>query len=674
MTIEAGFISVPLLFLTGIVLACLFQGNPGWSNRLGHGTAVVACLAAGVLGWRVLELGEAMTWTAGYWLTMGSVLFRVDALSAYFLLLLGLVGAAVSVYSIGYTSDHQGRHEWLQTALYNVFLCSMFLVLTASHAGAFLIVWEVMALSSFFLILADHSNSQVSRAAFVYVVMTHAGTAFIIAAFFIMGASAGSLDFRSFSKILLSESQRNLIYLFALIGFGAKAGIMPLHIWLPKAHPAAPSHVSALLSGIMLKTAIYGLCRVYLDFLGNGPAWWGVTLMVLGGLSAFLGILYALMENDIKKLLAYSSLENMGVILLSIGAGMTFSSAGKPLLAGLAFAAGLFHACNHALFKSLLFMAAGAVVRATGTKDLEAMGGLIHRMPVTAGVFLVGSVAISSLPPFNGFVSEWMVLQSLFFLPQGLSGLSGKLLGGGLFALTGMVAALVAACFVKAFGIAFLARPRSRKADAAVEAGLAMRVPMVGLAAACLGIGIWPHWLLNKLERILHSLGGLGSIGLFGSEKGNLSFAADGSAGIIALPLLVLLMAVGLVLAWGLYRAKGKLQNEIRPVWACGTIVTAKNQYSATGFSKPARWAFRSILRTQKESILDGNSNLYAGRRLTYQQSIHYVLDETIYQPIQRWILRHAQFMKKMQAGSVQLYVGYVLIVTIVVLAWSSNH
>lgn len=674
MTIERWFALIPFLFLTGTILAMLLRGSPAWSNRLGHGIAALACLWVGGLAWHVLEQAGGISVGVGSWGNMGVVFFRVDYLSAFFLLLLGIVGAAVSIYAIGYTADHYGRHYCLQPMLYNVFLCSLFLVLTVSHGGAFLIFWELMALSSFFLILTDHTQAATGRAAFIYLVMTHVGTAFLIAAFLMMGTAAGAFDFRLFTKMVLSEAQRNLLFLFALIGFGVKAGIMPMHIWLPKAHPAAPSHVSALLSAVMLKTAVYGFCRFYLDFLGSGPTWWGIVLMVLGGISAFLGVLYALMENDIKKMLAYSSLENMGVILLAIGAGMTFSAAGKPLLAGLAWGAALFHACNHAVFKALLFMAAGAVVRATGTKDLEAMGGLIHRMPVTAVAFLAGSVAVSSLPPFNGFVSEWMILQSLFFLPQGLPGLGGKLLGGLLFVAVGMVAALVAACFVKAFGIAFLARARTRKVDAATEATATMKGPMIGLAALCLLIGVWPHWLLKTLSKTLVSLTGTESGGLFGMYQAGITFVADDAVGILSVPLLILFLGLGFVLAWFLFRLKGQPRQDIRPIWACGIHATPKNQYSATGFAKPVRWAFRWILRTQKESVLDGNANLYAGRKLTYYQSIRYILDETIYRSVQRRILKHAQFVKQLQAGSVQLYVGYVLIVTIVVLAWSTRN
>ena len=293
----------------------------------------------------------------------GLMLFRVDALAAFFLLLLGVVGAAASLYAIDYTAGHYSAGYAFLPALFNFFLLSLFLVLTASHVGLFLIAWESMTLVSLLLILYEHEKSANVRAGFVYAVMTHIGTAFVIAAFFILAASANSMSFKMLSGDALTETNRSLVFLFALIGFGAKAGIIPLHIWLPKAHSAAPSHVSAMLSGVMLKTAIYGMCRFFLEFLGAGPLWWGLLVMSCGVLSAFLGVLYAFLENDIKRLLAYSSLENMGVILLGLGTGMIYMTRGQALLAGLAWVAALYHVFNHAMFKSLLFMGAGSVAK-----------------------------------------------------------------------------------------------------------------------------------------------------------------------------------------------------------------------------------------------------------------------------------------------------------------------
>ena len=667
------FQGVAALFAAGTLASLAFFRWPALANGLGHLLAAAGSALTAYLAVNVLQRGETVCFSAGYWMQTSLMTFRIDDLSALFLLLLGVVGAAASLYAVGYTAGHYSPRYAILPAFFNVFLLSLFFVLTASHIALFLIAWEIMTLVSLLLILYDHEDAGNVRAGFVYVVMTHVGTAFVIGAFFILGTSAGSMSFQLLGINKLSETMRNLVFLFVLAGFGTKAGIIPLHIWLPKAHPAAPSHVSALLSGVMLKTAIYGMCRFYLEFLGAGPAWWGMVVMASGALSAGLGVLYAFAENDLKKLLAYSSLENMGVILLGVGAGMVYMAKGHALLAGLAWIAALYHVFNHAVFKSLLFMGAGLVVKATGTRDMEAMGGLIRRMPCTAVFFLTGSVAISALPPLNGFVSEWLTLQSLLFLPEALPGVAGKLFGGLLFVALGMTASLVAGCFVKAFGIVFLARARNKKTEKAVEAGGMALVPMAFLSLLCLGIGLRPDFLLRIIGQALAPFAGINPGAAFRQDWSGIAFRSDPAYGVLSVGAAAALLALGCVLALGLYYLRGKPEKSVQAVWACGTAHTARNQYTSMGFSKPVRWAFRWVLRAQRERIVDENANIYSGRRLTYHQTVHYVFDEIVYQPIQQWILREANYIKRLQAGSVQLYVGYVLIVTVVVLIWSSR-
>ena len=668
------FKSVIGLFLTGSLTALLSARRPVIANRLSHGLAAAGCVVMTLLAWNIFAQGRVEHFFVGRWMHAGVVTFRIDPLAAFFLLLLGVVGAAASIYAIGYTSEHYTPHYYALPTFFNLFLLSLFLVLTASHIGVFLIVWEIMTLTSLFLILFEHEHPANVRAGFVYVVMTYIGTAFIIGAFFILATSAGSLSFQMLGGAVLPDNSRTLVFLFALIGFGTKAGIIPLHIWLPKAHPAAPSHVSALLSGVMLKTAIYGMCRFYLEFLGVGPSWWGMLVMGLGILSAFMGVMYALMESDIKRLLAYSSLENMGVILLGIGAGMVYSSNHQTLLAGLAWSAALYHVFNHAVFKSLLFMGAGSVVRAVGSREMDAMGGLIHKMPYTAMTFLVGAAAISALPPLNGFISEWMTLQALFFLPVAIPGIAGKIYGGLLFIMLGMTASIVAACFVKTFGITFLAKPRSKKAEVAKEAPKASTIPMAALALVCLGLGLWPQFLLGLIAKVLEPFAGVVADGLFHQEWRGTVFQADPAYGILSVNFVVLFVTMGCVIALALYYFHGKPRREIQEIWACGIVHTFRNQYTSMGFSKPVRWAFRWMLQSQRERVVDENENRYVGRKLAYHQSIHYVFDEAFYEPIQRWILRRANYVKRLQAGNVQIYVGYILIVTIVVLVWTSRN
>ena len=668
------FKSVIGLFLTGSLTAILAARAPKAANWLSHGLAASGCAATAWLAWDILTQNRTEHFFVGRWLHAGIVTFRIDPLAAFFLLLLGLVGAACAVYAIGYTSKDCSPRFFALPALFNLFLLSLFLVLTASHVAVFLIVWEIMSLTSLFLILYEHEHTVNVRAGFVYVVMTHIGTAFIIAAFFILSMSAGSLSFQLFGGNALPERTASLVFLLALVGFGTKAGIIPMHIWLPKAHPAAPSQVSALLSGVMLKTAVYGMCRFYLEFLGAGPSWWGMLVMGFGVVSAFLGVLYAINENDIKRLLAYSSLENMGVILLGIGAGMVYVSARQPLLAGLAWAAALFHVFNHAVFKSLLFMGAGAVVRATGSREMDSLGGLIQRMPYTSVFFLVGSVSISALPPFNGFISEWMTLQALFFLPEAMTGVTGRILGGLLFVILGMTAAIVAACFVKAFGIVFLARARSRRAEAATETHMASLAPMAVLSAACLGFGLFPRLLLQPIGQVLQSFPGVRADGLSAPGWGVVAFQGGTGGGFLKVDVLVLLLGAGALAASGLYFFRGRPRRDVQETWACGIVAAPRNQYTSMGFSKPVRWAFRWVLRSRRERIVEENENRYFGRKLAYHQMISYVVDEALYRPVQHWILKRAKYVKRLQAGSVQLYVGYVLIVTIVVLAWSSRN
>ena len=672
--LDLVFRLIVIIFLTGCMLALALWKTPRLANGFSHGVCALGSAVMMFLAWTVLQTGETVLIVVGHWLHAGEVALRIDPLAAFFLLLLSVLGTVASIYAVGYTSEHYSPRYAILPALFNLFLLSTMFVFTTSHAGAFLIAWEMMTLTSLFLVVYEHEYAANVRAGFIYVVMTYTGTAFLMAAFFIMAAVTGDLGFEKFVGVSLPETQRTLVFLFAFIGFGVKAGIIPLHIWLPKAHPAAPSHVSAILSGVMLKTAIYGLARFYLEFLSTGPTWWGVMIIGFGIVSAFLGVLYALMESDIKRLLAYSSLENLGVVLLGVGTGMVFSAAGKPVLAGLAWAAALFHIFNHGILKALLFMAAGAVVRATGTRDLEMLGGLIHRMPYTAFAFFIGAVAISSLPPLNGFISEWLTLQSLFFLPQALTGLTGKVAGAILFIGLAMTAALVAACFVKAFGIAFLARARSRKAEAANEGPVTMTLPMLSLAGLCLYLGLWPQTMLQAISRVLQPFIGIDMRGLFEVDRSGLLFQANNAEGVLSISLLAVLLLVGCLAAIGLYYLKGKARSVTGPLWACGRIATPRNQYSAMGFAEPVRWAFRWVLRSQRQRVVDENDNVYVGRKLAYHESISYVVDEAIYYPVQRWILKRAKFMKRLQAGSVQLYVGYVLVVTIVVLAWSGRN
>ncbi len=464
----------------GVVASLLAMRWEKFANGIGFGSATVAA---------VFGIGAALTGlTSGpgnggesfaLWPSLIPYLqltVKLDPLGAFFVLIVSVLALALSIYSFGYVRGFYGRKNvGVLAAFYNALLLATTLVFTASNAFFFLIAWEIMALTAYCLVSFEHEKPEARNAGVLYFIMSHVGTGCLILGFLLLfqaagGQAPGDYGFETFRTLgdKLSPGRRDAAFLLFLFGFGIKAGIVPLHIWLPVAHPVAPSNISALLSGVLIKTGIYGLTRVLFDFMGTPPNWWGVTVLTIGTISAVLGVLYALMEHDLKRLLAYHSIENIGIILMGLGAALMFLHTHHPVLATLALIAGLYHTMNHAIFKALLFLGAGAVLHATHTRNMEEMGGLIKRMPTTAFCFLVGAVAISALPPLNGFVSEWLTYQALL---QGFGTTDSLVrlmfpLSGAMLALTG---ALAAACFVKAFGITFLAQPRSDHAAQAAS-------------------------------------------------------------------------------------------------------------------------------------------------------------------------------------------------------------
>jgi hydrogenase-4 component B len=366
------------------------------------------------LGVRAIVSGRSFTIIAAQGLPGAGLMARLDGLGAFFLIIIGLLGLAVAIYGYGYSASYERRYSLrMLGATLNMLLLSLSLQVVADNALTFLISWELMSLSAYWLVLTEHDQRETVRAAVWYIAMTHAGFAALMAMFMLMSGSDLTASFAAMrtNAAALAPATRNLIFILALLGFGSKAGIVPLHVWLPMAHPVAPSHVSALMSGVVIKMGIYGLVRVALDLLGGGPVWWGGVVLGIGAISALLGVLYAMMEHDLKRLLAYHSVENIGIILIGVGAGLIFHSYGLMSLAALGFIGGLYHTLNHATFKGLLFLGAGSILHATHTRNMEEMGGLIKRMPVTALCFLIGAAAISALPPLNGFASEWIVFQ-----------------------------------------------------------------------------------------------------------------------------------------------------------------------------------------------------------------------------------------------------------------------
>ncbi|MGH6929503.1 MAG: proton-conducting transporter membrane subunit, partial [Dongiaceae bacterium] len=493
----------PLLFIAGAVGALLLAGLIGLlGNRRPAAATVVyvvsiaallvvalaalyhlLALPAGAAPTLVLPIGLPSL-EAGYRLETH---FRLDSLSAFFLLVVGLAGPAVSLFAIGY-GHHEPEPARVLT-FYPLFLAGMVLVPIADDAFAFLVAWEFMSLASWFLVLASHRQDEARRAAYVYLVMASMGTAALLLAFGLLSGIAGDYRFAAIRGGQVSNLSAALVVVLTLVGAGSKAGLVPLHAWLPLAHPAAPSHVSALMSGAMTKIALYAIIRILFELVGPVGWWVGTLLLVVGAASAVMGVLYGLFQRDLKTLLAYSTVENVGIIAIGLGLALLFRADGKPVLAALALTAALFHCVSHALLKSLLFCGAGAVLSATGLRDIEKLGALIHRMPVTAVAFLIGAAGLSALPPLNGFVSEWLTFQAILAGAQlDLWALKfGIAVIGALLALT---AALAAALFVRAYGIVFLGRPRSAEASRASEGLPTMRTALVLLAAASVLFGV----------------------------------------------------------------------------------------------------------------------------------------------------------------------------------------
>jgi hydrogenase-4 component B len=639
--------------------------------------SVVGGAAGLVLSCLVLWTDASLTVDAPSLLAVaGGWLFHLDRLGALFLAVISGVAIPVGIYAASYTAGYEGRcsTRWMSFN-FGVFLLSMSLVAAAANAVTFLLCWELMAVSSFFLVVTEHDREQSVQAGLWYLAMTHAGLLALLAAFFLLSAGDPPATGWTFAAMRaaaphLSANTRNAIFLLALAGFGSKAGVVPFHVWLPRAHPAAPSHVSALMSAVMVKLGIYGLLRIGLDLLGGGPSWWGTLLIVLGAASALTGVLYALVADDLKRLLAYSTVENVGLVLLGVGAGFLFLSLSQPEPAMLAISAALLHVINHAAFKGTLFLSAGSIVHATGTRDMNRMGGLVRHMPWTVATLLVGSMSIAALPPLNGFVSEWLLFQS--FLPgvaSSRAAIAGLLtLGVGALALTG---GLAAATFVKAFGISCLAIPRSEEAGHAHESPRSMRVGMVLMAASCPLLALATIPTLTTITGALAGLGGL----TWTTPAFTLGVALrtpNGMATMSPAAIAVVLVAA-LALTWLVVRVIAKPRIRIGDTWGCGRIgQTPRMEYTSTAFAEPLRRVFDQLYRPNDDTavgVVRPESPYYI-ESMTYQTTIHPWFQRMLYDPLIDGVERVAAWTRRLQSGSVNAYLGYIVLVLVVLLVW----
>jgi hydrogenase-4 component B len=594
--------------------------------------------------------------------------YSVTPLSAWFLMVFGLIAVPVAVYSAGYFAHSIPASRMAVVGSgFNVMLGAVEVVFVAGDVITFLCAWEIMTLSTAALVATEHEERASRLAGYLYLVMSHVGTGCLLAGFLTLAAASGSLTLSSLlAGNLVWGVTRDVVFVLFLLGFGVKAGVTPFHVWLPEAHPAAPSSISALMSAVLVTAGVYGLIRVCAFGLGNPAVGWGLTLMGLGTLSAILGVLYALTECDLKRLLAYSTIENVGIMVLGVGAGMLAMAFGRTGLATLAVAASLAHVLNHAVFKGLLFLGAGSVVMRTGTRQLEEYGGLLRRMPWTGFFFLVGAMAIAGLPLLNGFVSEWLLFQALlvgFGSTPGLIRLNYPL-GAAMLALT---SALAAACFVKAFGISFLALPRSAAAADAREAPRSMLAPQALLAALCLGLGLAPGAVLLALRSVLASLRGL-------EPATNLAWGPVGMTSQISsfdhvVPALLGVALLGAVVT-GVLATRAGWAIRHAPTWGCGGDLSARTEYTATAFSKPLMMIFGAVYRPTRQVEAIAEVSPYFPHEVRYRSQIEPTFERYIYGPLLRGVLRVANGMRVLQAGSLHAYLAYVLVLGVLLLLW----
>jgi formate hydrogenlyase subunit 3/multisubunit Na+/H+ antiporter MnhD subunit len=658
--------------LLGIAIIAIALSRSKRATAVIYSAAMTVCAVAlaGAIYALIGGTANASTMTLPIGLPWLGAHFRLDALASFFLVVVNLGGAAASLYGLGY-----GRHEEAPQRVlpfFPAFLAGMNLVVLADDAFSYLLCWEFMSLASWALVMAHHRHADNAKAGYIYLVMASFGTLALLLAFGLLAGPAGDYGFAAIRAAQHTPHAAAMVLVLMLLGAGSKAGLVPLHVWLPLAHPAAPSHVSALMSGVMTKVAIYGFIRIVFDLLGP-PAWpASVVVLFLGGITAVMGILYAMMEKDLKRLLAYSTIENVGVIFASLGLALAFQANGLKLLAALAFTAALFHVLNHSFFKSLLFFGAGAVLTSTGERDMEKLGGLIHRMPFTSFVVLVGCVAISALPPFNGFVSEWLIFQAMLQSPD-LPQWALKIMVPAVGAMLALAAALVAACFVKAYGVSFLGRPRSSAAQTAHEVDRSSLAAMFGLAALCLLAGILPGPVIDALSPItLEILGGRMPIQANEPWLSIVPIAESRSSYNGLLVMLFITFSASLAVYFIHRFASRALRRG--PAWGCGfSDPTPMAQYSGASFAQPIRRVFGTMLFRARDHVEMPPPGDIRPARLRIE--LHDLIWEAMYAPIAGAVGFSADWLNRLQFLTIRQYLSLVfatLVTLLLVLAiWS---
>ncbi len=658
--IIALLIGIVGLFGLGVAGAAL-ASRPGGTTAIYAGAALL-CGMIGTLGLVAVSVAPSrivlpvgLPWIGAH--------LRLDALSGFFAFVVGLGGAGASMYALGY-----GRHEQAPERVlpfYPVFLAGLFLVLLADDAFTFLFAWELMSLASWALVVSHHREGDNIRAGYIYLLMASFSGLTLLLGFGLLAGATGGYAFDAMRSAHPSSEVAAFVLALALLGAGSKAGLVPLHAWLPLAHPAAPSHVSALMSGVMTKVAVYAFVRIVFDLLGL-PSWWSaVVVLALGGITAVLGVLYALMQHDLKRLLAYHTVENIGIIFIGLGLAMAFRANGFAIGAALALTAALFHVFNHAVFKSLLFFGTGAVLTATGERDMEHLGGLIHRMRISSFAFLIGCAAISALPPLNGFVSEWLTFQAILLRPD-LPEWGLKIMIPADGALLALAAALAAACFVKAYGVTYLGRPRTAAASDAAEVDKWSLAAMLGFAALCLLAGIFPGVMIDLLAPVTQALLGARMPAQLALPWLSIIPVAASRSSYNGLLIFVFLAASTWLTVWAIHRFASHAVRR-GPAWDCGfPDPSPATQYTADSFAQPIRRVFGTVVFRTHETVVMPPPGDMAPARI--EKSSRDLVWETFYAPVARAVATTADTLNQLQFLTIRRYLAFVFLALVALL------
>lgn len=674
-TSSIGFYFVLSAFLIGALGSLILSKNDKYANIWSNFFSILGSSTGLIFAISVMITGKTFSFKFNsLYQHLLSFAFNIDMLSAFFIGIISLIAIFCSFFALGYVKHfYKNYNIGALGFFYNILIGSLILVVTSSNAIWFLVAWEMMSISSYFLVVYDRKDESNVKAGLLYLIMTYVGTAFILFAFLLIYKYTNSFDFSIIkSNInLIPLVIKNFIFIFFIVGFGVKAGIIPFHIWLPLAHPAAPSHVSALMSGVMIKTGIYMFIRIFMDILQPIPVWWGITIIIIGSISSLLGVLYALTEHDIKKLLAYHSIENIGIILLGLGSSMIFNSLGMVSLSLLSLMASLFHTLNHAVFKSLLFLSAGSVINEVHTRNMEEYGGIIKYMPQTALFFLIGSMAISALPPFNGFFSEWLTFQSLF---QGITQLHSSLswifiIAVGSLAFTG---GLALTCFVKAFGSIFLAKPRSQEVKSAKESSLSMRIGMGFLALFSILLGLFSGYTTILLEKVGRGLSVFNETFSSISISGNQLFKLNNGFSSIGASSVFIFIILGILFIIFIFKYLVNRDQKIKTgkTWSCGTELTPRMEITSTGFARSIILIFKGVLKPSLQSDIEYHDfqSRYLPKSITITFKVNNVYSNYFYKPIQEIFNGLSMKVKKIQSGNINLYISYIFIILIILL------